>query len=659
VVGFAYWCRLSALSVIAYFPIPSAMTFSFRASLPPVHTALLALTLAACQNGQPPAPAAAVTGPDEHSYAEPGKVSINHLTLDIALDFDTRTISGTATYTLNWKDANAPALALDTRDLTITEVQAETGTGWQSLPFTLDTPDPILGARLLIQAPQHPAQIRVSYQTSPDASGLQWLTTEMTAGKNLPFMFSQSQAIHARSWVPLQDTPGVRFTYNARVTHDSDVMVLMSANNTPDAIRSDEYHFQMPQPIPSYLLAIAAGDLVFEPISGRSGVWAEPSMVHKAAKEFEDTEKMITVAESLYGPYRWGRYDLLVLPPSFPFGGMENPRLTFATPTVIVGDKSLVSLIAHELAHSWSGNLVTNASWKDIWLNEGFTTYVQSRIIEALYGADTAEMEREIEQTGLIAEPKDMPEADQILALPPLPGRDPDDALTGVPYNKGAWFLQFLEQRFGRDTFDAFLRGWFDAHAFQSADTDQFAQYLNTHLLPTNPAALTQDELTEWLYQPGIPSIAPPARSRALAAIDSASRAFVEHGTLPDIRTAKDTWSTHEWVRFIDRLGQRLAPEQLAELDHAFHFTGTSNGEIAMRWYPLTIRSGYSQAQNNAARFIERVGRRKLIIPIYSELVKTPGGLALAREILNEAKSGYHPITTVTVEKLIAEASEP
>jgi len=611
----------------------------------------LTLTLAACQDDGQPLPA---TGADEHSYAVPDQVSIDHLALDIALDFDTHTIAGTATYTLDWKDPDARALALDTRDLAITEVAAETATGWQPLPFTLDTPDPILGARLLIDAPQHPAQIRVTYRTSPEASGLQWLAPEMTEGQAQPFMFSQSQAIHARSWVPLQDTPGVRFTYDARVTHNADVMVLMSANNAPDAARSGEYRFEMPQPIPSYLLAIAAGDLVFAPISGRSGVWAEPSMVDKAAAEFADTENMIRVAEGLYGPYRWERYDLLVLPPSFPFGGMENPRLTFLTPTVIVGDKSLVSLIAHELAHSWSGNLVTNASWKDIWLNEGFTTYVQSRIIEAVYGEDIAEMEREIEQTGLRAELAHMPAADQVLALPPLPGRDPDDALTGVPYNKGAWFLQFLEQRFGRDTFDAFLRGWFDAHAFQSTDSNQFAQYLNTHLVSIQPDAITPDELRAWLHAPGIPATAPPARSRALAEVDAASRAFVEHGTLPDVRS---TWSTHQWVRFIERLGQTLSPEQLAALDAAFHFTGTSNGEIAMRWYPLAIRSGHVEAQPAAGDFIQRVGRRKLILPIYTELLKTPEGLTFAREVLDRAKAGYHPITTATVEKLIAEAA--
>ncbi|MCS4236997.1 aminopeptidase N [Stenotrophomonas sp. BIGb0135] len=631
----------------------------------------LAVALAAGCSKEPAAPTAAPTATapastamkadsrshDESSYAEPDKVVVKDLALDLKLDFDAKQIGGTATYTLEWKDKAAKQLVLDTRELTVEKVEAIGADGKAApLQFALAPADKVFGSKLSIDAPEQPGKVVITYHTAPTASGLQWLEPSMTEGKKLPFMFSQSQAIHARSWVPLQDTPSVRFTYSAHVVSRPDVMVLMSADNDPKAARDGDYTFKMPQPIPSYLLAIAAGDLVFEPISGRSGVWAEPTMVGKAAKEFEDTEKMIGAAEKLYGEYRWGRYDMLVLPPSFPFGGMENPRLTFATPTVIVGDKSLVSLVAHELAHSWSGNLVTNASWKDIWLNEGFTTYVQGRITEALYGQEMAEMEREIDQNDLLAEVKDMSPADQALALPPLTERDPDDALSQVAYVKGAWFLQFLEQRFGRETFDPFLRGWFDDHAFQSANTDQFVVYLKKNLLSKKPGAVTDAELKAWLDEPGIPAFATKARSRNFSIVDTARIAWQGSDTLPNVQISSE-WGTQEWVHFIDGLGKTLPVEKLAALDKAYHFTGTANGEIAMRWYPLAIRSGYTAANEPAAAFIERVGRRKLILPIYAELVKTPEGLAFAKAAFEKAKPGYHPITTASVQDMLDKAS--
>ncbi|MFL9584217.1 M1 family metallopeptidase [Stenotrophomonas sp. AB1(2024)] len=631
----------------------------------------LAVALAAGCSKEPAAPTAAPAAQpsadtavkaanrshDESSYAEPDKVVIKDLALDLKLDFDSRQIGGTATYTLEWKDKAATQLVLDTRELTIEKVEAVAADGSTApLQFALAPADKVFGSKLTIEAPEQPGKVLVTYHTAPTASGLQWLEPSMTEGKKLPFMFSQSQAIHARSWVPLQDTPSVRFTYSAHVASRPDVMVLMSADNDPKAARDGDYTFKMPQPIPSYLLAIAAGDLVFEPISGRSGVWAEPTMVGKAAKEFEDTEKMIGAAEKLYGEYRWGRYDMLVLPPSFPFGGMENPRLTFATPTVIVGDKSLVSLVAHELAHSWSGNLVTNSSWKDIWLNEGFTTYVQGRITEALYGQEMAEMEREIDQNDLLGEVKDMSPADQALALPPLTERDPDEALSNVAYVKGSWFLQFLEQRFGREVFDPFLRGWFDDHAFQSANTDQFVAYLKKNLLSKKPGAVTDAELKAWLDEPGIPAFATKARSRNFSIVDTARIAWEGSGTLPSAQITSE-WGTQEWVHFIDGLGKTLPVDKLAALDRAYKFTGTANGEIAMRWYPLAIRSGYAEANEAAGAFIERVGRRKLILPIYAELVKTPEGLAFAKAAFEKAKPSYHPITTASVQDMLDKAS--
>jgi aminopeptidase N len=633
--------------------------------LPTLLLAALLLPLAACQKPAPEEPAkpaeptvSQATVPatpvhDVSSYAEPEKVVVKHLALDLGVDFAKKVLAGSATLDLDWKDKTATSLVLDTRDLDIDKVEGFDGTNWQELKFELAPKDPILGSKLSVAMPTQMAQVKLSYSSRPDASGLQWLTPAMTLGKKTPFMFSQSEAIHARSWVPLQDTPGVRFTYDAHITTPKDVMAVMSADNDPKAPRDGDYSFKMPQAIPSYLMAIAAGDLVFRPTSERSGVWAEPAMADKAAKEFEDTAKMIDTAEALYGPYRWGRYDILVLPPSFPYGGMENPRLTFATPTVIVGDKSLVSLIAHELAHSWSGNLVTNSSWKDIWLNEGFTSYVENRITEQLYGKDLAIMESVISQHGLAEEMKDIKPDDQLLALAPLAGRDPDEALTSIAYIKGQWFLTFLEQRYGRETFDKFLRKWFDDHAFTSQDSAEFERFLNAELVAKNPGKATEAELHAWLHEPGIPATAIAAKSAPFDVVDEMRSHWQEGRAKPaDMDTSK--WNTQEWVRFLEGMPETLSTAQLAELDAAYHFTGTANAEIAQRWYPLTVRSGYTVARPAIAEFLGRIGRRKLIMPTYGALAATPDGLAFAKQVFAKARPGYHPITIGSVEQTLA-----
>jgi leukotriene-A4 hydrolase len=626
-----------------------------RDAAPPTDTTTPSATAAATS--------AAAAQRDEHSYAEPDKVRTTDIALALNVDFDKKQLAGSATYTLEWLDQNATQLVLDTRDLTIEKVVGERSDGkWDDLKYALAPADKTLGSKLTIETPQRNARVRITYTTSPQASGLQWLAPSMTEGKKTPFMFSQSQQIHARSWVPLQDTPSVRFTYTAHVTAPQDAMVVMSAALEPGTdrnaqARDGDYSFKMPQKIPSYLLAIAAGDLVFKPISERSGVWAEPAAVDKSVAEFADTEKMIQATEKLYGPYRWDRYDMLVLPPSFPYGGMENPRMTFLTPTVIVGDKSLVSLIAHELAHSWSGNLVTFSTAKDAWLNEGFTSYVENRIIESLYGKERADMENVIERNELREEFTDENKALQALAVKPGVLKDPDDNLSSTVYTKGAWFLQFLEQRFGRDNFDAFLKNYFDHFAFQSISTAQFVDYAKANLLDKYPGKVSEAEFNAWIYEPGVPANAPQTASARFDTVDAARKAWLDAGTLPDpALTAK--WTTQEWVHFIEGMPATLKTEQLTALDAAYQFTGTPNGEIAQRWYPLAVRSGYSQANDAIGAFLQRVGRRKLIMPTYKELVKTPQGLQLAEATFAKAKPGYHPITTGSVEQAIAEARQ-
>ena len=591
---------------------------------------------------------------DPHSYAQPDKVRVTALDVDLTVSFDKHVLSGSAVLDLEWLDPAARELVLDTSGLKIERIEDMSGQPkYPPLEFQLDKPDPILGSALRIKMPRQAKRVYIAYSTSPDAAGLQWLDPSQTAGKKHPFVYSQSESIAGRSWIPLQDTPSVRFSYTAHVTTPKDLRAVMSANNDAKHALDGDFRFAMPQKIPSYLLALAIGDIAVKEIGPRSAVYAEPETVTAAAKEFDDIEKMIVTTEKLYGPYRWDRYDILVLPPSFPFGGMENPRLTFATPTIIAGDKSLVSVIAHELAHSWSGNLVTNAAWKHVWLNEGFTTYVQGRIVEAVYGKQQADEEFLVAANELKKEFATAKPAEQLL-VPDLTGKDADDSLSDVPYTKGSWFLQYLEGKFGRDTFDAFLRGYFDHFAFQSITTDQFVAYLKANLLDRHPGKVNMDEVNAWLHQPGIPADA-PLPSSARFTVQNIERSEFVAGK----RSAKDlnaqTWSTQEWQYFLDQLPPKLSAEQINALDNAYHLIGTHNAEIAFRWYRLAIGSGYEAAYPAMREHMLRIGRRILVVPLYGELAKTPKGKELAEKIYAEAKPGYHPMTRAAVEKALRE----
>ncbi|GAA0710506.1 M1 family metallopeptidase [Dokdonella soli] len=588
---------------------------------------------------------------DPHSYANTEQVTVRALALDLSVDFGKRELTGAADLTLDWHDKAARELVLDTRDLTIEKIDALDADGSaHAARYTLARRDAIRGSALRIALAAQAPRVRVHYHAASKASGLQWMTPAQTAGKQQPFMYSQSESIHARSWVPLQDTPSVRFTYTARVQVPTALRAVMSADNDAKHALDGDYRFTMDQPIPSYLLAIAIGNLAVRETGPRSAVYAEPSVVEAAAKEFADTEKMIATTEKLYGPYRWGRYDILVLPPSFPFGGMENPRLTFATPTVIVGDKSLVSLVAHELAHSWSGNLVTNASWKHMWLNEGFTTYVENRIVEAVYGKAQADEEFILASDELRREIKDTPKPAQRL-VPDV--EDADDAGSDFAYVKGAWLLRTLEAKFGREAFDAYLRGYFDHFAFQSITTEQMLTYLAPNLLDKYPGRMSLADVKAWIDEPGIPKDAAMPTSLRFEAIAAARKAWLAGTRKPADIGAKD-WNTQEWMYFLDGLPQTVAREKLTTFDAAWHLTGAANAEIARRWYLVAIRNDYQPARAAMAEYMTRIGRRYLVVPLYEALAKTPDGKDFARGVYAKAKPGYHPMTQVSVEKALA-----
>ncbi|MGH8235297.1 MAG: M1 family metallopeptidase [Rhodanobacteraceae bacterium] len=588
---------------------------------------------------------------DPHSYAQPQDVVVDHIDLNLTVDFTHKQINGVAILTLDWKNPDARDLVLDTGALKIASVEALDAEGHaHTLPFKLAEPVKAMGSKLTIEAPKHPQEVRIAYKTSPNASGLQWLTPVQTADKHHPFLFSQSESVHARSWVPLQDSPVIRFTWHAHVTAPKDLRVVMSAPNDPKHPLDGSFDFAQIHPVPSYLMAIAAGDLAVRETGPRSAVYAEPSVVGKAAHEFEDTEKMIETAETLYGPYRWGRYDILVLPPSFPYGGMENPNMTFATPTVLVGDKSLVSLVAHELAHSWSGNLVTAASWRDIWLNEGVTTYVQGRITEALYGKRQANEETLLAIRNLEKTVGKMSENAQRLA--PEPRKiDADDELSDVAYDKGSWFMRTLEQKFGRKDFDEYLESYFNHFAWHSITTEQMLAYMKPNLIEKYPGKMSWEEVKGWVYGAGIPKDAPIPDSPRFNAIDGEGTAFIDGQLAADKLDAK-TWNTQEWMYFLDRLPDKPSLEKMQALDVAWHLTGTPNAEIGMRWYVHAIAAGDKRVWPAAEEHAIRIGRLYLTIPIYKAFVQTPEGFAYAEQVYAKAKDGYHPLTRMAVERL-------
>ncbi|MYN07118.1 M1 family metallopeptidase [Pseudoduganella aquatica] len=588
---------------------------------------------------------------DPLSYARYDQVRTTDLHLDLKADFSRKTLSGYAELTLDWLDKSARSLVLDTRQLSIAKVQMLQPNGrWSAASYMMDKPDAEKGQALRIALASQPKKVRVYYRTAPTASALQWMTPQQTMSGKRPFMFSQSETIDARSWAPVQDTPAVRFTYSARVDAPSGLRVVMSAENDQKATGQGGWKFKMPQPVPSYLLAIAIGEIEVRNLGPRTAVYAEPARIAAAAYELADTEKMIDAAESLYGPYRWGRYDMIVLPPSFPIGGMENPRMTFLTPTMIAGDRSLVDLIAHELAHSWSGNLVTNASWKHWWLNEGFTTYVTTRIVESLYGAEVAQMGLQLEQEELYASLKDIPPAKQALVT-----RDPDTGSAtytdeGLAYPKGAWLLHTLEQRAGRAVFDPFLRGWFDQHAFQSATTEQFVNYLQKNLLAEHPEVMSQAELEEWLHGAGVPASAKHASSPRLAGLDAQRDAWLK-GELPTTSLATKNWIALEWMHFLNDIDGKASAAQLKELDQAFGLAKTGNNEVAFRFYLASVKAGYDvRAPLNT--FLMSVGRKKFVVPLYTALLKNPAERDWALALYKQARPRYHPDTQKAVDKL-------
>jgi aminopeptidase N len=588
---------------------------------------------------------------DPHSHARPNEAVVKHLRLELEVLFDRQVLKGKASWDIE-TSAGADTLILDIHHLQIEKVTV--GELEEPAEFSLGSTDEILGQSLCIPLKEGTKSIQIHYQTTEASHALQWLSPEQTSGKQHPFLYTQSQAILARSWVPVQDSPGIRFTYEATVKVPSGYMALMSARNPQQITEDGIYHFVQPKPIPAYLLALSAGVIEFKSLGERCGVYAEPEVLKQAVYELEDMEKMLLAAEALYGPYAWERYDVLILPPSFPFGGMENPMLTFATPTILAGDRSLTSLIAHEMAHSWSGNLVTNATWNDFWLNEGFTVYFERRIMESVYGKEYANMLAVLGHNDLTHTLEQLESSGEIMDSRlklSLEGRDPDDGVSDIAYEKGYALLVSLEKRVGRKRWDAFLNRWFSEHAFTSVTTEQFVDFVHEHLFRKGSDWDRKSRLNEWIYEPGLPENYLPPVSARLDSAASKAKAFLK-GTPASSLNVKD-WSSHEWQYFLRQIKDIVSAEEMKELDGAFQLTATGNSEIAVLWLEAAILHQYQPAYPAVEAFLMKVGRRKFLVPLYSAMQKSTYWNNHVKEIYNNARSNYHAVSRKTLDEML------
>ncbi|KAF2512579.1 hydrolase/aminopeptidase [Flavobacterium foetidum] len=606
----------------------------------------LFLTAIACQKKEQTEKTTAVV--DEHSYSKPELAVAKHLDLDIKVDFDTQTISGKASWTIE-NSSKGNEIIFDENNLNITKVTL--GDDEKETKFELGKDVEFHGKPLHITIEPNTTKVNIYYSTTKDAVALQWLKPEQTADKKKPFLFSQGESVWSRTWIPCQDSPGIRFTYNAKVTVPKDLLAVMSAVNPQKKNDTGVYTFKQDKAIPSYLMAIAVGDIEFQSIDNRTGVYAEPSVLKSAAYEFAELGKMVNAAEKLYGPYRWGRYDVLVLPPSFPYGGMENPNLTFLTPGVIAGDRSLTSLLAHELGHSWSGNLVTNATWDDIWLNEGFTTYVEHRIGEAIFGKKEFDMQNVITNKELVDNVAEYGDTNPDTRLKvSLTNRNPDDGISQIPYVKGYAFLRVIENAVGREKFDPFIKNYFDSHAFQSITTEDFVKYLNENLIKGDKALADKIKLEEWIYKPGIPSNILPVSSAEFDAIDAIQKSWRETGVAG---LNKKITTTAEKQHFIDHLPADITAKEMEAIDKEFNFTKGGNFIIKRQWFVQAIRHQYKAADPAIEQFLIGISRTGSVMMLYKEMAKTPEGKVWAKKVFDKAKSGYHATTIQAVEGVL------
>ena len=589
-------------------------------------------------------------------------ISQTNINVHFIVDFDNKKVDGEVTISFKALE-DGEVIILDTKSLIIKTIKDNTG---NELDFKLDNYYRLEshGVPLKIYkeySKDDTFDITIEYSTTKDCMAIDWLEPEQTSGGKYPFMYSQCQSILCREMLPIQDTPAVKMPVQISITVPEELIGLAAGLFVEEINNGNNktFIYALDIPIPSYLIAIAAGDIGSQNVSERCTIYAEKTVVEKAAWEFSDTEKFLKIAENYIGEYVWEQYNILVLPPSFPFGGMENPTLTFLTPSLIAGDKSLVSVVAHEISHSWTGNLVTNENWPDFWLNEGFTMFIERKILSSHKDKDMAKLDAMVGLSNLKADIIAFGESKSFSSLEPnLLGRNPDDAFNKVPYEKGFNLLYYLENKVNSDEiFQKFMRSYIDKFKKGVVKYMDFRTFFETFIknnVKDWEKILNDIDWDTWVFAPGFPPVENDFSNKYADEVDQAVKDFYENKLSDDfVKTFKD-WFTLLKQNFLNKIKEsdiELSETQLEYLNEKLELIqGKYNVEVSCSYYLTVLYHGTlsTKFEESLVDFLGKHGRINYIRPLFSALARRNKELAI--KTLDKYRNFYHSIIIKYIE---------
>ena len=614
---------------------------------------------------------------DISSYSNFDEIIQKEVFIDVSLDFDKKQMLGTMEVKYEILSSEIPNVILDLKGPEIVSVEYviknEKNEEKTMIPLTyeiysenvykdsLGTPLKISLDNVKKNIPDEYNKLSksktlmlcIKFITTENCTGIQFLTKEQTYTKKYPFMFTQCEAIQCRSLFPVQDSPSVKSIYKVKTSIPSPLTFLFGGIKKESYLDNKSNQnvtiFEQKIPIPSYLVAFVAGELEYGKISERCGVWTEVGLCKIACNEFKDAEKYVQIAEEYFNhPYEWEIYNLLVLPFSFPYGGMENPNLTFVTPALLAGDCSMSNVIGHEISHSWTGNLVTNKNWKNFWVNEGFTIFMERKLDSALLGEEMENLEAIVGNNELIADIKLLGLDSEYTKLSPdFGGNDPDDGFSTVPYEKGYQFLIFIEKLIGKDNFREVMQKYIKKYRYKSVDHTAFKEVLEgliNEKLKDPKKIIDEINWDKWLYEKGIPSYKNDFSSKLLKEAEKLAEDFLqEKEDKSSVLKVFKEWHTNVKLAFLNYLldnKNKIDEKIMKNLKNELNLAEEYNSEIKYMWYLLALDKKVEEEIPNIKKFLETHGRLKYVRPVYFAWIEKDYNQA--KEFFDKTKYLYH-----------------